>query len=132
MGNTNAVTTDRLIESSESPLTIQIPEGAFHPDLDPMLQQWSEIASIAWEGFLSKGHGFVRITVEAEGVFFHYWQGAPCPCYAALITAYRPEEEAVIAVQRGEEVQVYRLAASPAPPESYAATPGNRHGMTAH
>jgi hypothetical protein len=88
--------------------------------LDPVLRDWIQIGSLAWSGHLAEGRGLVLATVTKGGVEYRYWAGSPCDCHAHWIDEYDPEKEAVVLVCRGEKESIYRIKATPAPPEAWA------------
>jgi hypothetical protein len=116
-------------DETPSPVA-SISESVGHNDLDPMLFDWPRIASTGWQGFLTHGRGMVVVVITTEDVGFTYISGAPCACHEELLATYDPLIEVLVAVRRGTALAVYRLAAQPTPPETWASTPGTVHGMT--
>lgn len=108
----------------------QIPEAAWHPDIDQMLFSWATIACIAWEGFLLHGRGVVHVGISDDGAHFSYQPGAPCRCDGVPLESYDPAQEVLVAVHRDDNVELYELSALPTPPESYAVTRGELYGAT--
>ena len=88
--------------------------------IDPALHDWVRIGSLAWSGHRTRGRGLVLVTVTEEGAEYRYCPGVPCDCHAHWIEQYDPEAEAVVLVCRGEKESIYRIKASPTPPEAWA------------
>lgn len=89
------------------------------PFYDPLLFDWTVIAAVAWEGYLTQGEGHVAIVV-ADEVMFLYRPGAPCECHGDAVREYDPEAQVVVAVYMDETSRVECLTGWPPPPRAWA------------
>lgn len=95
-------------------------EATVHHEFDPILFDWRRLAAVAWEGYLVGGLGAVTVDV-GESIVISYRVGPPCPCHAAYVDLYDPEQQAVLVVRtpHGED-GIYLLGGWPPPPEAHS------------
>jgi len=112
-------------------LPTDLTDQASDEDFEPVMAIWPVVAALAWEAQLEHGRGVV--VVDDERGVLTFQSGAPCACHDALVAAYNPEREVVVALVCEREHPVFRvLAGWPAPPDAFRITPGARWQLTAH
>ena len=108
-------------------------EGTPHLELDGVLKNWVLVGALAWEGFVTRGTGFVLVAVDEEGVHPSYVAGSPCPCCPITADTYDPTTQAVVVIWWGNEQQPPLIVAGiPTPPEAFARADAQLMGGTVH
>jgi hypothetical protein len=65
--------------------------------LNFVLERWLGIATVAWDGFSTKGRGVVCLTEGDGPLTLAYRKGSPCPCHQEMVEGYDPNRQVVIA-----------------------------------
>ena len=101
-----------------------------NPALGYIMARWPVIGAVAWQGYQEHGRGTVLL--DDDGCV-NYCSGSPCSCHQQVADTYDPEQQAVVALHRGETIDsVHVVTGWPAPPDAYRITPGERLHLTAH
>lgn len=96
------------------------PDDAY-PELDPILLHWEALAAKSFEGFVTKGRGFVVLRLSSNGHSISYQPGVPCDCHREAIEQYNPSTQVVVSVEDADGAEQYCLEGVPTPEEAFAA-----------
>lgn len=100
------------------------------PELGYIMQRWPAVGAVAWQGYQEHGRGTVML--DDEGCV-QYCPGSPCDCHEEAAKTYDPEQQAVVALHHGNDIDnVLIVAGWPAPPDAFRITPGERLRLTSH
>jgi len=100
--------------------------------LNAIFHNWSFLAALAWEGYVSQGYGAVIVSLTDDNADVSYCGGALVHGDEQYPEKYNPGTEVVVVVRRVNDESVYHLSGRPSPEECYEQATARTMDATLH